>query len=377
MTKPVAGCGLLCANGFLRGPGLSFSARRMVVVLAATLFLGGAGVMEGAQTPADTEHADNGGASVNSSNAAGPAAGAPAEKPVYIREYRVVGAHQLSRQEVEAAVYPFLGPGRTSADVEQARAALEKAYQSKGYQAASVQIPPQQVKRGVVFLQVAEGRVGKLRVQGARYFLPSAIKAQARSLAEGKVINFNDVNRDIVALNQLPDRQVTPSLRAGEEPGTVDIDLNVKDGKLHAGVLELNNRYSADTTPLRLNGSVSYNNLWQLGHSVGMSFQLAPERLQDTEVFSGYYLARLPEVDWLSLMVQGTKQDSNVSTLGSTDVTGRGEIIGARAIITLPGGKDFYQSISMGMDYKAFRPVGEHRGGRHDPDCRSYQLLSD
>lgn len=277
----------------------------------------------------------------------------PVEMPIYIREYRVQGARELPRIEVEEAVYPYLGPGRTSADVEAARAALEQAYRDKGYQAVSVQIPPQP-RSSVVVFQVLEGKVGKLRVKGSRYFSLDEIKKQAPSLQEGKVVNFNNVTKDIVALNQWSDRRVTPELRAGEEPGTVDIDLNVKDTlPLHAS-LELNNRYSANTTPLRLSGSVSYTNLWQLGHSIGTSFQISPEDLSEVKVFSGYYIARLPSIDWLTLMVTGTKQESNVSTLGSVAVAGRGEVIGARAIISLPPGKNFYQSISLGFDYKHF-----------------------
>jgi hemolysin activation/secretion protein len=157
---------------------------------------------------------------------------------------------------VEQAVYPYLGPGRTTEDVEQARASLEKAYQDKGFQTVSVQIPPQQVRNGVVILQVIEGKVGRLRIHGSRYFSLEQIRKQAPSMAEGTVPNFNEVTRDIVALNQLPDRRITPSLRAGVEPGTVDIDLNVKDTLPLHGSLELNDRNSPNTTSLRLNGSI-------------------------------------------------------------------------------------------------------------------------
>lgn len=291
----------------------------------------------------------------NAAPAAAPQ-GAPAEasRPIYIRQYRVVGPKVLSAAEVENAVYPFLGPGRTAEDVEQARAALEKVYQSKGYQAAAVQVPPQQGRGGIIYLRVTEGEIGKIRVNGARYFLPADIKAKARSLAEGRALNFNDLTRDIVALNQLPDRQVTPSLKPGEVPGTVDVDLNVKDKFPLHGNVELNNRYSADTKPLRLSASLNYNNLWQLGHSIGGSFQISPEDLEQVKVFTGYYIFRFPTIEGFSLMLQGTKQNSNVNTLGSAAVAGRGEVLGARAIFTLQTGKDFYHSINFGFDYKRF-----------------------
>ena len=291
-----------------------------------------------------------------------------AQRQVYIQEYRVVGTHKLSELEVEEAVYPYLGPGRTTEDVEHARAALEKAYQDKGYQTVSVQIPPQQVRNGVVILQVIEGKVGRLRIRGSRYFSLSEIKKRAPSMAEGIVPNFNDVTRDIVALNQLPDLRVTPTLRAGVEPGTLDIDLTVKDTLPLHGSLELNDRNSPNTTALRINGAISYNNFWQLGHSAGFSFQIAPERLSDAEVFSGYYLARFPEVEWLSLLFQGTKQNSDVSTLGSIAVAGRGSTFGARAIVNLPPGKDFYESISTGLDWKHFEQrVGLSTGSITSP----------
>jgi hemolysin activation/secretion protein len=133
----------------------------------------------------------------------------------------------------------------------------------------------------------------------------------------------------------------------------VDIDLNVEDKLPLHGSLELNNRYSSNTTPLRLNGALSYGNLFQLGHTLGLSCQIAPENPDDAKVFSGYYLARVS--DNVSLMIQGTKQNSDVSTLGGAAVGGRGEIIGIRALRDLPATAGFYQNVSFGIDYKNFQ----------------------
>lgn len=286
-------------------------------------------------------------------NVNGDAASIPVRK-LNIREYRVAGAKQLGAAEIGEAVYPFLGPMRTEQDVESARAALETLYREKGYQTVTVEIPPQEARGGIVVLKVVENKVGRLRVKGSRFFSLSEIKRRVPSLAEGSLPNFNDIEREIVALNQWPDRQITPALKAGMEPGTVDIDLEVKDSFPLHGSIELNNRYSPDTTPLRVNGSISYGNLWQAGHSAGFSFQIAPERIEDAKVFSAYYTARFAAVPWLSLTLLGTKQDSNVSTLGGAAVAGRGEIFGARAMFTLPARKNFYHSLTFGLDYKKF-----------------------
>jgi len=280
----------------------------------------------------------------------------PKETPTYlfIRSFRVLGAQAVPRVEVEKAVYPFLGPYRRSDDVEKARMALEELYQSKGYQAAVVQIPEQKVQKGIITLQVREGEIGRVRVRGSRYFALDEVKKDAPSLQEGKPYNYDALNKDMVSLNQWPDRRVAPEPKVGVRPGTVDVDLTVKDSPPFSANVELNNRYSPDTPELRLNGGASYNNLWQLGHTVGFSFQMAPEDFNQNNVFSGYYLAPVPGVSWLRIMMQGTRQDSNVSTLGGTTVSGKGYNFGPKATVILPGKKGFYHTFTAGMDYKVF-----------------------
>jgi hemolysin activation/secretion protein len=281
--------------------------------------------------------------------AAPPAVAAPFD----IDEYRVEGADALPQIDVEEAVYPFLGPNRTAGDVEKARAALEKAYHDRGFQTVSVSIPQQNAQRGFVILKVAENRVGRLRVKGSRYFDLDNIKHKAGSLQEGTLPNFNEVTKDIVSLNQWPNRRVTPTLRAGVTPGTVDVDLNVEDKLPLHGNIELNNRQSPSTTPLRLSASVFYENLWQLGHSMTFTYQVAPQRRADAEVFSLSYLART-DADWLNVLVYGLKSASAVATVGGANVVGPGQVVGARAVITLPTRGELFHTVSLGVDYKNF-----------------------
>lgn len=293
-----------------------------------------------------------------------PASAKPSDKPTPakpaapvrfdIDDFVVEGADTLAQIEVEEAIYPFLGPGRTADDVEKARAALEKAYRDKGFQTVGVAVPQQNVQGKVVVLKVVELKVGRLRVKNSRFFDVDKIKNKAPSLKEGSVPNFNDVTKDVVALNQWPDRRVTPALRAGVTPGTVDVDLDVEDKfPLHASV-ELNNRRSPNTTALRVIGTVHYDNLWQLGHSLSVTYQTSPLRRSDAEVFSGSYLARIPNVDWLAILVYGLKSKSDVATVGGLNVVGPGGIVGTRAVISLPAMENLYHSVSVGLDYKHF-----------------------
>ena len=116
---------------------------------------------------------------------AGAGASAPVAR-VNIQEYRVRGNTVLEARAIEQAVSPYLGPGRTLADVEAARAALQAAYQQRGYQSVYVDLPGQQVSGGVVLLQVTQTRVGTVQVVGARYHDPARLRAAVPALEEDR-----------------------------------------------------------------------------------------------------------------------------------------------------------------------------------------------
>ncbi len=273
-----------------------------------------------------------------------------------VAEIRVEGSTVLPQDDVEEAVYPFVGPGKTVTDIEHARAALQSLYSARGFDTVSVVIPAQHIVAGepaIVELHAIERRVGRLRVTGARYFLPSDVRAGAPSVQPGQVPNRNDILRDLTSLNTLPDRQVQPALKAGRRPDTVDVDLEVIDKYPLHGTLEFNNRYNADTTSPRLSASLTYDNLYQRGDSITLSYQVAPENVKDAEVTSASYLFHIPDTK-LSLLLNYLHSNSNVTALGSTNVAGRGTAAGFRVLVPLGGSAGFSHSLSVGWDYKKY-----------------------
>lgn len=334
---------------------------------ALTALLLALGLPQARAAAAEAASPGNSGASAATGTSASPAPSAPLPE-FYIREYRVTGAHHLQPIEIEAAVYPFLGPGRTAQDVEGARTALEKVYQDKNYTSVDVTVPPQSGAGGIVFIQVNELTVGRLRVHGSRYFDINHIKEKVPSLAEGNLVNFTQAQHDLVGLNQLPDRRVTPVIQAGVAPGTMDVDLNVKDTLPLHGSIELNNRYSEDTPPLRLNASLSYNNLWQLGQSAGGSFQVAPQNSSKAQVYTAFYSVPAPNVDGLTFTLEGTKQNSDVSTLGALGVIGKGDILTLDTNIKLPTMGDYFENFTFGISYKHLTQDTEATGATPSAD---------
>lgn len=276
------------------------------------------------------------------------------EEPHFdILEYRVVGNTVLPALAIETAVYPMLGPNRTLSDVEAARDALERAYRDSGYLTVLVDIPQQKLKRGVVKLRVTEGAIGRLSIKGNRYYARGAIREKIPSLAAGSVPNFQDVEQELGALSRNENRRITPALIPGRTPGTVDAELKVEDRSPFHAEAEVNNRQSPNTEPLRLQGSVRFDNLWQREHSASLLVQTAPQEPNSLQVFSGTYVAPMG-TDGFAAAVYGVYSNSDVAAVGTTDVIGKGAIAGARLIIPLPSRPSFVQSLAAGVDYKDF-----------------------
>lgn len=280
---------------------------------------------------------------------------APAGGKFDIWQFVVLGNHVLPQTAVEAAVYPFLGPSRDISTAQQAAAALERAYKRAGYETVFVYIPEQEVSNGVVRLQVTEGRLEWVHVHGARYFSERQIRAGLPALSPGGTPLLTALQQQLAALNsQTPDRIVTPVLKAGSQPGTVDADLDVKDKPPVHASLSYDDRHTADTTPDRLTASLSYNNLWQRLDSLSLVYQTAPANTKNATVESATYLGHVPDATGLAEFSY-THTNSNVLALGTLGVLGSGNIYSLHWLQPLPATSILAESLDAGADYKSVR----------------------
>ena len=271
-----------------------------------------------------------------------------------VYEFLVLGSHVLGQAKVEATVYPFLGPDKTIKDVEQARAALVAAYKQTGYGTVLVDIPEQSVDQGVVRLKVTEGYIDKVRITGARYYSEGQILSELPALKTGTVPRFPELQAQLARLaSEAPDRHVTPLLVPGSQPGTVSVDLKVKDRvPVHAS-LQVDNRYTSDTSHIRLTGTVSYNNLFQDYQTLSLQYQTAPANSSQVKLWVLSYQGLLPNPDW-SWSTYAIRSDSNVAAIGTLAVIGNGKIVGGRMTRSLLSEPGRLANLTFGVDYKDF-----------------------
>lgn len=271
-----------------------------------------------------------------------------------IKSFEVTGNTIFPADKLQGVVSPFTGKGKTAADVEHARDALEKLYHDAGYPAVLVNIPEQTLKDNVVKLQVIESRIGKVKVTGNRYFTMEKVMNDLPSLAPGQILYLPKVQEEIGRLNRNQDFKVDPVMSPGSAFGTIDVELKVVDQLPTHGYLELNNRASPDTTALRLNAMVRYDNLWQKEHSLSLQYQTSPESLKQVEVLGFSYALPAPWNKDHQWALYGIWSDSNTAFGEGFTVVGKGQIFGTRYVIPLTEYKLYAHNITLGLDYKHF-----------------------
>lgn len=281
-----------------------------------------------------------------------------------ILEFAVEGDTLLGVDAIERAVYEFLGPGRTAADAERARKALEKAYHDAGFLSVTVQLPPQRVDGdGTLRLVVVPAPVDKLSVTGARFHLPSQVRDAMPSVAPGSVPNFNEMQEELGRVAAVSaDREVTPIVAAGERPGTMAVELKVQDTLPLHGSLEVNDKQSVNTAAGRLEANLAYDNLLQRGHSLGFTWFYSPRRPSEANIQSlNYGLPLGGAGDRLTLAL--THSDSNTPTPLGGETVSRGDTWRLRWREELPVREGLTHGLTYGATLKHLRDANKEVAG--------------
>jgi hemolysin activation/secretion protein len=174
------------------------------------------------------------------------------------------------------------------------------------------------------------------------------------SLAPGTILHVLDVQREMNRINRTADLKVIPAMSPGKEPGTVNVELKAEDKLPLHGSLELSNRAGANTSELRLNAAVHYDNLWDRDHSLSLQYQMSPQKSSEVEVFSGSYILPAPWNVDNSLVLYGVLSNSETAFGEGFKTQGKGGIIGTRYIMPLTPYGNYNHNAVAGIDYKKF-----------------------
>ena len=192
---------------------------------------------------------------------------------VFIKEIRVVGNTVFSQEELAKVTSPYVSRDVTTEDLEELRRALTLLYVNKGFVNSGAVLPDQTVQDGVVTIQIIEGELSDIEIEGTKNFLPFYIRKRVE-LSAGPPLNIRPLRSRLQLLLQDPRFQrLNAELKPGLRPGEGVLHLKVEEASPYKAWVEFNNFQSPTVGAERGLGTVEHQNLLGLGDT--MRFQYA------------------------------------------------------------------------------------------------------
>jgi hemolysin activation/secretion protein len=191
---------------------------------------------------------------------AAPAAMKPtAGVAITVRQFRFAGNTLLTAEQLAPAVAAFLNRPLDFNQLQAAAAAVAEAYRAAGW-VVNAYLPQQDIKDGVVTIQIIEAVFGKLKMEGAlsQRVAPSQVEALfAAQQANGVSLNADALDRGLLLADDLPGVAVAGSLAAGSNAGETDLILKIADEPLMVGEAAIDNTGSRSTGEDRFTANLS------------------------------------------------------------------------------------------------------------------------
>jgi hemolysin activation/secretion protein len=183
----------------------------------------------------------------------------------------------LSGEKINGILTNYTGPAISIERLKEGLGKLQLLYRDLGFVTVSVSLPQQRLTNGVVRVRVIEGKLARINVTGNRYFSSNNVMRALPGLSTNVLLNSRWFQPELDRANNNIDRQIYPSVSPGDDPGMTDLTLKVKDRlPLHAHI-EINDKATPGTPPLRVDTSAQYNNLWQTEQQFGLEYNFSPQ----------------------------------------------------------------------------------------------------
>jgi hemolysin activation/secretion protein len=177
-----------------------------------------------------------------------------------IKGINVDGNTLFSQAEIDRIFAAAIGPAVGLDALRTAAENLETRFRERGYFLTRVFVPPQQVKDGVFQVQVIEGFLSGVYVDGApNDALRRRIEKFAAPLLNKRPIDLASIERALLLINDLPGVVGTSLLRQGADLGASEIVVTVA-GLPDSHLVTFNNTGSNTVGPQTIGINSSFNN---------------------------------------------------------------------------------------------------------------------
>ncbi|HEY1409994.1 MAG TPA: POTRA domain-containing protein, partial [Promineifilum sp.] len=160
---------------------------------------------------------------------------------VFVRDIQVTGNTVFSDAELAEVTAPFKNRTLTTEDLERLRLALTLHYVNKGYLTSGAIIPDQDVKDGVIQVQVIEGKLTRINVEGNEWFRSGYLRDRLE-LGVTTPVTLPPLQERLQLLQQ--DRRIeriNAELRPGQALGESELNVRVADRNPFHATLQVDN----------------------------------------------------------------------------------------------------------------------------------------
>lgn len=196
----------------------------------------------------------------------------------------LTGVTVYTQAELEPVYADKMGQAITLADVYGIATALTNKYRNEGYILTQVVVPPQTIEDGAVTLQVVEGFVSNISVEGddAESAI-NLVERYAHGIDTDKALNVEDLERYLLMISDLPGVEARSILSpAAGQPGAADLRIIVSRDPYDA-LLAVDNYGSRYLGPIQFSASGSLNSYFGNNERITGQVVLAPDPGTDSE----------------------------------------------------------------------------------------------
>lgn len=193
-------------------------------------------------------------------------------------DFAFTGNTQFSAEQLQSVLREFGGRRLSLAEVYAAADRVTDWYVAHGYTLAAAAVPPQQLGAGPVRLQLIEGKVGAVKLEGTRRYRADTLNAYLDPVSADKVYHGPTLEQSLLRLNQLPGLSTRARLRPGARYGENDVVV-VASEDAYAFSTTLDNYGRESTGEFRLSASGDLNNPLRLGDQLRLSGTVSEEAL--------------------------------------------------------------------------------------------------
>ncbi len=185
-------------------------------------------------------------------------------KTVLVERFEIQGNHAVATEELQQVVASYQGRPLTLFEIYEAADALTRHYRELGYTLASATVPAQKIASGVVQLEVIEGVLGGVSVEGNHHYKSEFVRWQLDQLREGEVLQNAPLEHELLLLNDLPGLDARALVKPGKEFGLSEVVINT-DERLYDVSARVNNYGREAIGEWRVEGTAGLNSLLGYG----------------------------------------------------------------------------------------------------------------